>query len=95
MLKETKELIAILSNQKGSVIPEWLVKGAAAQLDSSQPNTSKAESIITQLKKGEMHPALGDKIRKAEKKLTESKLKMVGIKFAGKYLVNQIALCQF
>jgi hypothetical protein len=73
VLKETKELMAILSNQKGSVIPQWLVKGAAAQLDSSQPNTSKAESIITQLKKGEMHPAMGDKIRKAEKEISEHK----------------------
>ncbi|MCV4039533.1 hypothetical protein OD776_28380 [Pseudomonas aeruginosa] len=71
MLKETKELLTIVANQKNGPIPAWLPKDAMKRLEGSQPNTDRAEAIINQLKSGEKHPALGDKIRKAEKELTE------------------------
>lgn len=71
MLKETKELLSIVANQKNGPIPAWLPKDAMKRLEGSQPNTDRAEAIINQLKSGEKHPALGDKIRKAEKELAE------------------------
>ncbi|HCT5754280.1 TPA: hypothetical protein OT174_005837 [Pseudomonas aeruginosa] len=71
MLKETKELLTIVANQKNGPIPAWLPKDAMKRLEGSQPNTDRAEAIINQLKSGEKHPALGDKIRKAEKELAE------------------------
>lgn len=71
MLKETKELLAIVANQKNGPIPAFLPKDAMKRLEGSHPNTERAEAIINQLKSGEKHPALGDKIRKAEKELAE------------------------
>ncbi|HBO7954394.1 TPA: hypothetical protein ACKPYT_006248 [Pseudomonas aeruginosa] len=71
MLKETKELLTIVANQKNGPIPAWLPKDAMKRLEGSQPSTDRAEAIINQLKSGEKHPALGDKIRKAEKELAE------------------------
>lgn len=71
MLKQTKELLSIVANQKNGPIPAWLPKDAMKRLEGSQPNTDRAEAVINQLKSGEKHPALGDKIRKAEKELAE------------------------
>lgn len=71
MLKETKELLSIVANQKNGPIPAWLPKDAMKRLEGSQPNTDRAEAVINQLKSGEKHPALGDKIRRAEKELAE------------------------
>lgn len=71
MLKETKQLLSIVTNQKNGAIPAWLPKDALKRLEGSQPNTERAESIIKQLKAGEMHPAMGDQIRKAEKEISE------------------------
>lgn len=73
MLSETKELLSIVSKQKGGHIPALLAKDASKRLEGTQPNTERAEAVIAQLKTGEMHPALGDKIRKAEKELSEHK----------------------
>lgn len=71
MLKETKELLTIVANQKNGPIPAFLPKDAMKRLEGSQPNTERAEAIIKQLKTVEKHPALGDKIRKAEKEIAE------------------------
>ncbi len=73
MLKETKELLTLVANQKSGPIPAWLPKDAIKRLEGSEPNTDRAEAIINQLKSGEKHPALGDKIRKAEKEIAEHK----------------------
>lgn len=71
MLKETKELLSIVANQKNGPVPTWLPKDAIKRLEGGQPNTERAEAVINQLKSGEKHPTLGDKIRKAEKELAE------------------------
>lgn len=73
MLNHTKELLSIVGNQKSGNIPGWLVKDAAKKLEGDKPNTEKAQAIIDQLKNGEMHPALGDKVRKAENEIAEHK----------------------
>lgn len=72
-LKQTKELLSIISNQKSSVIPSWMAKDAAKKLDSNQPDTERAESIIKKINEGEKHPALAAKIRDAQKEITQYK----------------------
>lgn len=78
MLKETKELLSIVANQKNGPVPAWLPKDAIKRLEGSQPNTERAEAVIKQLKSLDKHPALGDKIRKAEKELAEYKEQNIG-----------------
>lgn len=73
MLKETRELMTIVANQKSGQVPAWLPKDALKRLEGSQPNTDRAEAIINQIKTGEKHPALGDKIRKAETEIAAFK----------------------
>lgn len=42
MLSETKELLSIVSKQKGGHIPAWLAKDASKRLEGTQPNTERA-----------------------------------------------------
>lgn len=44
MLKETKELLSIVANQKNGPVPAWLPKDAIKRLEGSQPNTERAEA---------------------------------------------------
>lgn len=48
MLKETKELLSIVANQKNGPVPAWLPKDAIKRLEGSQPNTERAEAVINQ-----------------------------------------------
>lgn len=70
--KETKELLSIVSNQKG-VIPGWMCKDASKKLDGDKPNTERAEAIIKKLNESEKHPALAAKVRSAEKEIAQHK----------------------
>lgn len=71
MLKETKELLSIVANQGNGQIPAFVPKDAMKRLEGNFPSTDRAEAVIKQLKTNEMHPALADKIRKAEQEIAQ------------------------
>lgn len=70
---QTKELLSIIGNQKGSVIPGWMAKDASKKLEGDRPSTERAEAIINKINEGEKHPALAAKIKEAEKEIKEHK----------------------
>ncbi|HGF5205965.1 hypothetical protein [Vibrio diabolicus] len=72
-LKQTKELLSIVSNQKSANIPGWMAKDASKKLSGDKPNTERAESIIKKLNESEMHPALAAKVRDAQKEIEQHK----------------------